>query len=223
MRAALAIVALLAATPPAPARWVTDETGQVPAATRDALDRELEAFEKATGHQVVVWVGHTTAGEPIEDWAVRTFEAWKLGRAKLDDGVALFVMLDDRAARIEVGYGLEDRLTDVQSSRILREQLIPPLKGGDVGAAVTQATRAIVSTLGGARGGEPAPGFELPKSVELWGFAIVAALFIVLLIVNPRAAFFLLMLLGHRRRDGRSGGFFGGGGRSGGGGATGRW
>jgi uncharacterized protein len=233
MLRALAIAALVAGAPatlPAPGRWVTDQTGQVAAADRQALDRELEAFEQSSGHQVVVFVGHTTGGEPIEDWAVRTFEAWKVGRAKLDDGVALFVMLDDHTARIEVGYGLEDKLTDVQSSRILREVLIPRMRAGDVTGAVTGATRAIVTQLGGS-GAQPAPqGVVLPDRAKMIAMAVIGGLFLVLLIAKPRAALFLLMLLSGRRRDGRrgggfggGGGFMGGGGRSGGGGATGRW
>ncbi len=221
MLTALAIVGLLAAVPPAPARWVTDETGQLAVDERDALNQQLEAFEKATGHQVVVWVGRTTGGEPIEDWAVRTFEAWKVGRARLDDGAALFVMLDDRVARIEVGYGLEERLTDAQSSRILREVLIPKMQAGDATGGVTGAARAMMSALGGAP--ESAPADAQPSRAQLYFFAVVAALLVVLFIVNPRAAFMLLMLLSSRRRGGRVGGFHGGGGRSGGGGATGRW
>lgn len=219
---ALAIVALLGAmTPAAPERWVTDETGQLAVAERAALDRELQAFEEASGHQVVVFVGRTTGGEPIEDWAVRTFEAWRLGRAKLDDGAALFVFVGDRAARIEVGYGLEERLTDAKSSRILREQLIPRMKAGDATGAVAGTARAIVAELSQ---GAPAPAIaaDAPPKVQWYAMAIFAALFLVLLVVNPRAAFFLLMLVG-RRRGGGAGGFHGGGGRSGGGGATGRW
>lgn len=230
MFAPLAIVALLTLAPPAtPTRWVTDETGQLAPAARESLDRELAAFEKASGHQVLVYVGHSTGGEPIEDWAVRTFEAWKPGRARLDDGVALFVMLDDRAARIEVGYGLEAQLTDARSSRIMREVLIPRMKAQDVTGAVSGATHAIIAALGGTPA-EPVPvsppAVTAISPAKLIGMAVLAVLFVILMIVNPRAAFFLLMMFTGRRRDGSGGGgggFSGGGGRSGGGGASGRW
>ena len=58
----------------------------------------------------------TTGGVPIEDWAVRAFAEWKVGRKGLDNGVALFVFAEDRALRIEVGYGLEDRVPDALAS-----------------------------------------------------------------------------------------------------------
>src|SRR5258708_5644791 len=117
---ALGLLLFALAAPPAPARWVTDDAQAMTPAARAALDQKLEAYERATGHQIVVYVARSTAGEPVEDWAARTFAQWKIGRTGLDDGVALFVFTDDHTARIEVGYGLEDVLTDVASSRILR-------------------------------------------------------------------------------------------------------
>jgi uncharacterized protein len=222
---ALALFGLVLAQVPAPpSRWVTDQTGTVPPAQVAALDAELEAFERSTGHQLVVFVGRTTGGEPIEDWAAKTFEAWKVGRAKLDDGAALFVMLDDRAARIEVGYGLEDRLTDAQSARIMRGVIVPRLAKGDVGGGVTEGARAIISALGGEAQPGP-PAFTVDERVKWGAFAVFAALFLAFAIWKPRTAWFLLMMLfnSRRRGSGSGGGFHGGGGRSGGGGATGRW
>ena len=85
---------------------------------------------------MLVWVGTTTDGEPIEDFAERAFEAWKVGRAGLDDGVVLFVFADDRTVRIEVGYGLEPVLPDAICSRIITERITPLLK------AVTRTARS---------------------------------------------------------------------------------
>lgn len=219
------LAAAAAASPPAPTRWVTDEAAALAPAERQTLDAELQAFEQKTGHQLVVYVGRTTGGEPIEDWAVRTFAAWRVGRAGLDDGVAFFVMLDDRAARIEVGYGLEAELTDVQSSRILREVLIPRMRAGDVTGGVVAATRAIESTL--STGSSTPAERSVGEKVKLYGIGIAIALFVVFAIFNPRAALALLWFFsgrGGRGFGGRGGGgFSGGGGRSGGGGATGRW
>jgi uncharacterized protein len=119
----LAVAAALAAStsPPAPSRWVEDHAGLLSPATRSALDARLEAYEHATGHQVVVWIDKTLGGAPLDDWAVRTFAAWKIGRAGFDDGIAVFVFADDRRIDIEVGYGLDAKLPDATASRIIRE------------------------------------------------------------------------------------------------------
>ena len=62
----LAIVAALfasgGAVPPAPTRWVEDGVGLLSPSTRTALDGRLEGYQRATGHQVVVWIGDTLDG-----------------------------------------------------------------------------------------------------------------------------------------------------------------
>ena len=57
--------------PPAPSRWLTDTAGFLSAQTRASLDARLQAYEASTKHQVIVYIGDTTGGVPIEDWAVR--------------------------------------------------------------------------------------------------------------------------------------------------------
>lgn len=229
MLAALALAALAALAVTAPTRWATDETGTVPAAVIQQLDRRLEAFEKSTGHQVVLYVGRTTGQEPIEDWAVRTFKEWKVGRKGLDDGAALFVFLDDRAARLEVGYGLEPVLTDARASRILRERLIPRMAEGDIAGGLHQAVDGILSTIAAEPG--PPPERGAPFGVEISpgqtaATIIVLVLLVALFIFNPRLGMAVLWMLLHRGRGGGpggGGGWRGGGGRSGGGGASGHW
>src|SRR5262245_47494532 len=116
---ALLVVALPAgadtAIPPPPARWVTDTAGMIAEATRTRLDARLEAYERSSGHQLVVWIGETIGGAPLDDFAVKTFEAWRIGRKGHDDGLLMIVLSRDRKIDIEVGYGLEDRMTDAAS------------------------------------------------------------------------------------------------------------
>ncbi|WP_431455100.1 TPM domain-containing protein, partial [Enterococcus faecalis] len=67
----------------------------------------------------------TTAPEPIEQFALRVAEQWKIGRKKVDDGAILVVAKEDRTLRIEVGYGLEGALNDATSKRIISEVIVP--------------------------------------------------------------------------------------------------
>ncbi|MES1172550.1 MAG: TPM domain-containing protein, partial [Bacteroidota bacterium] len=117
--------------PPPPTTWVTDRAGVLAPATVAALEARLRDHSAATGHQVLVYVDRTTGGVPIEDWAVRAFERWRVGRKGIDDGVALFLFTGDRKVRIEVGYGLEGQLPDARASRIVREQIVPRMRAGD--------------------------------------------------------------------------------------------
>lgn len=125
------------ADPAGPARWVEDPAAFLSVTTRAALEARLDGSQRATGHQVVVWVGKTLDGAPLGDWAVRAFAAWKVGRNGFDDGIAMFVLVDDHAIDIEVGYGLEARVPDAVASRI-RDVMVPRLRVGDRDGSVTE-------------------------------------------------------------------------------------
>jgi uncharacterized protein len=221
--------------PPAPTRWVTDPGGFLSPDTRAALDRRLEAFERSSGgHQVLVWIGGTLGDQALEDWAARTFEAWGVGRKGLDDGAAIFVFGQDRKIRIEVGYGLEERLTDLRAARIIREEMAPRLQRGDRDGAVTAAVDRVLAAVGGegaagAEGeGQPAVGQRPGGRGSLIVLGVLALVFIVLFLINPSLAVYTLMSLGSGGGrggwgGGGGGGWGGGGGRSGGGGASGSW
>ncbi len=94
---------------PALARRVTDLTATLDAAERARLEASLAALEARKGAQVAILMVPSTYPDSIEAYATRVFEAWKLGRKGIDDGVLVLVAKDDRRMRIEVGYGLKER------------------------------------------------------------------------------------------------------------------
>lgn len=222
--------------PPTPDRWVTDTVNFLSADIARSLDARLAAYERTSGHQLLVYIGKTTGDAPIDDWAARAFKAWQVGRKGLDDGLVLFLMADDRKLRIEVGYGLEAQVTDARASRIINEIMVPRIQAGNRDEAVTAGVEAIVQVtsgqgLPGAASPERAPDEE-PLTIWHWIFyGILGVAFVILLITNPSLAFWLLInILSSNRRNGShggsgfgGGGFSGGGGRSGGGGASGSW
>jgi uncharacterized protein len=233
--AALLLAAVAVKIPPAPDRWATDEAGLLAPSTVRALDARLEAFERETGHQVLVYVGRTTGGVPIEDWAVKAFEAWKVGRKGLDDGLVLFIMADDRQVRIEVGYGLEDRVPDALAFRVIDRILLPGFREGHPDAAVSEAVSSLLALASGrdqAASGVASPvrSARKPSVANMILVGVAVIFFIILFITNPSLALWLLFSIfsggrggGRGGWGGGGGGFSGGGGRSGGGGASGSW
>ena len=147
--------ALGAAQVPVPALTghVIDQTGTLTAEQKVALEQSLSAFEAKKGSQIAVLMIRTSAPEQIEPYALRVAEQWKLGRKKIDDGAILVVAKDDRAVRIEVGYGLEGPLNDATSKRIISETILPKFKQqnfyGGIAAGVEQIIRVV--------DGEPLP------------------------------------------------------------------
>ena len=230
LRSLLALLLLLsptawAAPPETPSQWVTDNAGLLSEPTERALNEELKAYEAQSGHQLLVYIDRTTASIPLEDWTIAAFKAWRVGRAGVDDGLVLFVFVDDQRARIEVGYGLEPLVTDASAARILREVLIPRLQSSDQEGAITATVRSLISTIDGTnpervQKTEQVKSFSLLEKISGGLFAL---LFLLLLLFRPSWALMLLYTFMGRGGGGDGGGFSGGGGRSGGGGASGRW
>jgi uncharacterized protein len=220
--------------PPAPTHWVTDDAGFLSRSTVERLDARLEDYERRTGHQVLVWIGRTIGENAVlEDWAARTFEAWKVGRKGIDDGLVLFILAQDRKIKIEVGYGLEDKVPDIYAYRVINNILAPGILAGRPDEAVEAAVSALVGYISGdeapsgGEAGAPRPGSSIAGKIFT---VIIVLLLLVLFITNPSLALWLLIsiLSGGRGGGGRGGwcgggGFSGGGGRSGGGGASGGW
>lgn len=138
---------------PAAQGRVTDLTGTLDAATRAALEARLQALEQAKGSQLVVLLVASTQPESIEQFALRVAETWKPGRKGVDDGVLLLVAKDDRALRIEVGYGLEGAIPDAVAKRVIEEIIVPRFRRGDFSGGI----EAGVSALAGLIEGEPLP------------------------------------------------------------------
>jgi uncharacterized protein len=130
---------------------VVDNAEILKPATRAKLTADLKALEERTTHQVAVLTVPTLGGESVEDFAVRVFEAWKLGQKGKDNGVLVVVVPQDRRMRIEVGYGLEGTLTDAQAARIIRDRMTPAFKAGDYDRGVADGVAAIAAVLGGEK------------------------------------------------------------------------
>ncbi len=218
--------------PSSPTQWVTDTANFLSPETVQTLNARLAAYEQATGHQIIVYIAPTTGDAPIEDWAVRAFAKWKVGRKGLDDGLALFIFPQDRKMRIEVGYGLEPVVPDAIASRVINEVMAPRLQAGRQDEAVTAAVGALTGIIGGQSDALPPARTEpQPEPISPFRWVIYGILGILILgfiVTHPSLAFYFLasILSGGRGGyggGGGGGGFGGGGGRSGGGGASGSW
>ena len=166
-------------------RRVTDLTATLSADQVAALDGKLAAFEAQKGSQIAVLILPTTQPEDIAQFGIRVAERWKIGRAKVDDGVILIVAKDDRALRLEVGYGLEGAIPDAIAKRVIAETITPYFKAGDfyggIDAGVQQLMRLIE--------GEPLPP---PSALEKNGDD---SSFVMLIVGGIVAGWLLSMLM----------------------------
>lgn len=141
-------------------RRVTDLTGTLTAEEISAIERKLAAFEERKGSQIAVLFVPTTKPETIEQYGIRVVDAWKLGRQDVDDGVLFLVAKDDRALRLEVGYGLEGALPDATANRIVEDIVVPRFRVGDFAGGVNAGIDAMITVIDG----EPLPEPEAPEA-----------------------------------------------------------
>lgn len=134
--------------PPLTAR-VTDLTGTLSAPQIQSLEQSLRDFERRKGSQIAVLMLATTSPETIEQYSIRLAEAWKIGRARVDDGVILVVAKNDHHLRIEVGRGLEGAIPDVIAKRVIREVIAPHFLANDFYGGIAAGTNTLMKLIEG--------------------------------------------------------------------------
>jgi uncharacterized protein len=128
---------------PSPQGYVSDFAGLLSQGAGSLLEAQLSRLEKDTGAEVAVVTVTELGGTTVEDYAVRLFEEWGIGKKNEDNGVLFLVALIDRKVRIEVGYGLEPVITDGRAGRILDDDVLPFFKSGDYEAGIITGTSSI--------------------------------------------------------------------------------
>ena len=227
---------------PKPMRLVVDNAHILTEQQQATLEQKLVALDDSTSNQIVVLTVPTLNDLPIEDVATATFRDWGIGNKKSNNGVLLLLSINDRKARIEVGYGLEGAIPDVTAKDIISNSISPNFKQGNYYQGIDDA----VTNLGKAAVGEYKIHREKANKGNGKGggkFIFIIILVIVFLIVGNKrgggggGGMSLLgpMMFAASGFGGRSGydggggssggGGFGGfgGGSSGGGGASGGW
>ncbi|MBI3776058.1 MAG: TPM domain-containing protein [Gammaproteobacteria bacterium] len=128
---------------------VVDDAGLLSAATRAQLTQLSEQHERASANQLVVVTVKSLQGYPVEDFGYQLGRYWGIGQKGRNNGVLLIVAPNERAVRIEVGYGLEGQLTDAISSHIIQSQILPHFKRGDYESGIVAGAQAIVAVFSG--------------------------------------------------------------------------
>lgn len=228
--------------PEKPGSWVNDYTNLLNSNQQRTLSAKLDRLEKATSTQIFLAIFDKIPDSYyLEDFTVKLFEKWRPGREKEDNGVLIVLFTGDRQIRIEVGYGLEGVLTDMQAGRVIEDVMKPEFKKGDYFAGLNNGIDVIISAV---KGEYTIPVESKSRSKKTNWFPLVVIFFIIISILRRfggggttvsrkgsrysrtawGAPFFFGGGGGRSSFGGGGGGFSGGfGGLSGGGGASGSW
>ncbi len=207
---------------------VVDAAHILSPATIAGLSQKLEDYERGTSNQLVVVTISSLGGYDISDYGYQLGRKWQIGQKSKNNGVLFIIAPAEHKVRIEVGYGLEELLTDAAASAIIHNIIIPDFRAGKMEQGVIDGTQAILDVLGGkpvaTQGGNS--GQSAPQLILTLFFLFIFFRFAM------RYSFLEAMILagnssrfGGQRSGGWSGGggFSGGGGSFGGGGSSGSW
>ncbi|EJL97609.1 beta-propeller domain-containing protein, methanol dehydrogenase [Pseudomonas sp. GM102] len=199
---------------------VVDNAQMIEPAVREQLTQQLNAHEKTTGEQLVVVTLPDLQGTDIADFGYQLGRYWGIGQKDKNNGALLIVARDERKLRIEVGYGLEGRLTDAQSSVIIHQVITPAFKAGNFSKGISDGVAAMLVVLGGNPLDEPSTVYETRGDQESDFVGRHPGLFVFLVLLFILTIFIGQMfgILPSGGGRGGSGGGFGGGGFGGGGG-----
>jgi uncharacterized protein len=187
MLAALTAISVAALDVPRLKGHVNDYAGMLSPASGRQLEALLTDFEQKESTQIALLTVPSLEGDSLEDFSIRVAEAWKIGQKEADNGAILLIAKADRKIRIEVGYGLEGRLTDLLAGRIIRNVIAPHFKAGAFDQGIAAGISAMIDVVRGEFSADESPPPSRPKQT---GIPLLPLL----------AIFFLLNALGRASR-----------------------
>lgn len=225
--------------------YVTDKSGTLSSDEISLLAEKLSNFEKETSNQVVVYIIPSLEGESLEEKSYEIASENKIGQKGKDNGVLLFIAMNDHKLRIEVGYGLEGALPDALADQIIRKEITPYFKQNKYYEGINAGVDAIIKST---KGEYTADKNEKKQSGQEFNIGVCGLPIFIFIIFIFFGFFFVFSIIrrifGWRGSGGHSGwwsgggwssggsswsggssfgGFSGGGGSFGGGGASGSW
>jgi uncharacterized protein len=145
----LAAASALALAVPRLEGRVNDYGDMLSPGAKSRLNVLLEDLERRDSTQIVVLTIPSLEGEDIEGFSIRVAEQWKIGHKGLDNGAILLISRADRSVRIEVGYGLEGKLTDLQAGRIISNAIVPEFRAGRFDQGVINGVSTMIDIVRG--------------------------------------------------------------------------
>ena len=135
--------------PGTPTGFVNDYTNTLTTEQKQSLEQKLSDFEKQTTNEISVVIIKNLDGDTIENFAVKLFEDWKIGKKANDNGVLLLISMQDKKMRIETGYGMEPYIVDTQAFWIIDKTMKPEFQNGDYYSGIDKAIDQIISLTKG--------------------------------------------------------------------------
>jgi len=209
-----------------PTNYVNDFAHVLDANSTAQMNDICQQIDAKAHAQIAVVTVNSLDGSDIESYAVALFKQWGVGSKSTDHGVLILYAIQDRRARVEVGYGLEPILPDGKVGGFQREA-IPQIRGGDYSGGLLLITTRVADVIAQDAGiqltnvqqrAPTQPRRQPQQGISLGGIIVIAIVIVIILATPLRGVLFWILL---SQLGGRGGGDWGGGGFGGGGGGGG--
>lgn len=199
-------------------RFLVDKANVLTIDQEDYLLNKLRAYYDSTSTEFVVVIDNSLEGEDIFDYSFRLAEQWGIGQKGKDNGLLLYIAMDDRKMFIQVGYGLEGVITDARAKRVVEQHIKPYFKRSAYGQGIDDGINALIAMASGEyRNDTKRPSEGIP----VWVIIVIALILLTLFLSGGSGG----STYGPSRHRGggmwiggsSGGGSFGGGGGFGGG------
>ncbi len=144
------LVAEAYVSPGTPTGMVNDFASIIDPAIEVSIESKLSELRKNTGVEIAVVTVNNIDGETIETFANKLFEDWGIGDKEKDNGLLILVAPNEREVRIEVGYGMEGVITDLQSGNIIEKDMLPAFRNGSYASGIETAVDTILAVINGS-------------------------------------------------------------------------
>ncbi len=126
-------------------RRVNDEANVLSLQEKEHISKILENYERETSHQLGVITVKTLSGESIETYSLRMAANSGLGLKGIDNGILIVVAPNDRKARIELGRGFEEYISNSRAQEVMDTQMLPAFRQQQYADGIERGLRLLMS------------------------------------------------------------------------------
>ena len=150
--------------------YINDYVGLLDSGSRTQLEELASKIERETGSEIAVAIVDSLQGVTEEEYSVELFERWGIGKEKEDNGLLILICTEgevgDRPLRIEVGYGLEGVITDLEAGEIVNDIIVPNFQAGNFYKGLYDAIMVIAGQIYEEEGLEPPTATQTSPEVS---------------------------------------------------------
>jgi uncharacterized protein len=142
------------------------------------LEGMLVAYDDSTSNQIAIVIEKDLDGDDVFSRSVEIAEAWGVGDEERDNGILIYVSINDRKLFIQVGRGLEGAIPDALAGRIIDYEIKPNFKSGNYYEGLYAGAVSIAKAAAGEyKGKQKKGGKKFPSWSLILGIIILLAIF----------------------------------------------